>query len=42
MYGDDFENVAMVTVAPELNRCTEVVEELVKRGIKVSLGLCHV
>ena len=34
----DLDNVAIVTLAPELERSTEVIEELVKRDIKVSLG----
>ncbi|XP_053400457.1 N-acetylglucosamine-6-phosphate deacetylase-like [Mercenaria mercenaria] len=37
MYGD-FDNVAMVTLAPELERSGEVIQELCKRGVKVSLG----
>lgn len=38
MYGSDLSNVAIVTIAPELERSTEVIEELVKKGIKVSIG----
>ncbi|XP_060580007.1 N-acetylglucosamine-6-phosphate deacetylase-like [Ruditapes philippinarum] len=37
VYGD-LNNVAMVTLAPELERSGEVIHELCKRGIKVSLG----
>jgi N-acetylglucosamine-6-phosphate deacetylase len=37
VYGD-LNNVAMVTLAPELDRSGEVIHELCKRGIKVSLG----
>lgn len=37
VYGD-FENVAMVTLAPELERSGEVIKELCDRGVKVSLG----
>ena len=37
MYGN-LDNVAMVTLAPELERSSEVIQELCKRGIKVSLG----
>ena len=38
MYGSDLENVSMVTLAPELDKSSEVIEELVKRGIRVSVG----
>ena len=37
MYGD-LQNVAIVTLAPELERSSEVIQELCRRGIKVSLG----
>jgi N-acetylglucosamine-6-phosphate deacetylase len=32
------ENVRIVTLAPELNNAPEVIEELTKAGITVSLG----
>ncbi|XP_062570177.1 N-acetylglucosamine-6-phosphate deacetylase-like isoform X2 [Saccostrea cucullata] len=38
IYGDDLSNVAIVTLAPELERSAEVIRELVSRGIKVSVG----
>lgn len=37
MYGN-LDNVAIVTLAPELERSSDVIQELCKRGIKVSLG----
>jgi N-acetylglucosamine-6-phosphate deacetylase len=37
VYGS-MENVRIVTLAPELNNATDVIEELTKRGITVSLG----
>ncbi|XP_063415163.1 N-acetylglucosamine-6-phosphate deacetylase-like isoform X1 [Mytilus trossulus] len=37
LYGN-LDNVAMVTIAPELDRSDEVIKELVKKGISVSLG----
>lgn len=38
LYGN-LDNVAMITIAPELDRSDEVIKELVKRGISVSLGM---
>ncbi|KAH3843348.1 N-acetylglucosamine-6-phosphate deacetylase-like [Dreissena polymorpha] len=38
MYCHNFDNVAIVTIAPELERCSEVINELFNRGIKVSIG----
>ncbi|XP_052794767.1 N-acetylglucosamine-6-phosphate deacetylase-like [Mya arenaria] len=38
MYGDKLEGVAMVTLAPELERSSEVIQEFCRRGIKVSIG----
>ncbi|XP_061193102.1 N-acetylglucosamine-6-phosphate deacetylase-like isoform X1 [Saccostrea echinata] len=38
IYGEDLSNVAIVTLAPELERSAEVIRELVSRGIKVSVG----
>lgn len=37
MYGS-LENVRIVTLAPELTNAVEVIEELTKLGITVSLG----
>jgi N-acetylglucosamine-6-phosphate deacetylase len=37
VYGN-MENVRIVTLAPELNNAVDVIEELAKRGITVSLG----
>lgn len=37
IYGN-FDNVAMVTLAPELERSEEVIRELNNRGVKVSIG----
>ena len=37
-YGD-LDNVAMVTLAPELERSSEVIQELCNRGIRVSMGM---
>ena len=37
MYGS-LENVRIVTLAPELKNAIEVIEELTKSGITVSLG----
>jgi N-acetylglucosamine-6-phosphate deacetylase len=38
VYGS-MENVRIVTLAPELNNAVDVIEELTKKGITVSLGL---
>lgn len=37
VYGD-ISNVSIITLAPEKRRASEVIDELVKRGITVSLG----
>jgi N-acetylglucosamine-6-phosphate deacetylase len=37
VYGS-MENVRIVTLAPELNNAVDVIEDLTKRGITVSLG----
>ena len=38
VYGPGLENVSIVTIAPELERSGEVIEELTRRGIQVSIG----
>jgi len=38
VYGDCFDNVAMVTLAPEKEGSEDVIKELCARGVKVSLG----
>ncbi|MCL4126495.1 UNVERIFIED_CONTAM: hypothetical protein GTU68_054606, partial [Idotea baltica] len=38
VYGEDFSNVAMVTLAPELPGANEVVKHLVQNNVVVSLG----
>ncbi|XP_048775736.1 N-acetylglucosamine-6-phosphate deacetylase-like isoform X2 [Ostrea edulis] len=37
-YGEDLTNVAIVTLAPELDKSSEIIRALVNRGIKVSVG----
>lgn len=37
MYGS-LDNVALITLAPEQPESTQVIKELVKRGINVSVG----
>lgn len=39
VYGQ-LDNVAIVTLAPEKTHSPEVIQELVKRGIVVSVGKC--
>jgi N-acetylglucosamine-6-phosphate deacetylase len=41
-YGEDLSNVAIVTLAPELEKSSEVIRDLVSRGIKVSVGVYQV
>jgi len=38
VYGDGLENVALITLAPELEWALEVIEACVRRGIVVSVG----
>ena len=38
VYGDDLSNVAIVTLAPELDPKDTVIRELVKKGVVVSVG----
>lgn len=37
VYGS-IDDVALLTLAPELERSSEVIQELIKRGITVSVG----
>ena len=39
MYGGNLDDVAIVTIAPEHEKSKEVIEQLVSRGIVVSLGM---
>jgi len=38
VYGPGLDNISIVTIAPELEHSGEVIEELTRRGIKVSIG----
>ena len=38
VYGPAIDNIEIVTLAPELEGAQDVVEELIKRGVKVSVG----
>ena len=41
MYGEDLSQVAIVTLAPELEHAPAVIQDLTRKGIRVSLGHTH-